>query len=73
MPVAGETVRWGELVMEVLSVSDRRILKVKVTYAPSEQNAPKQIQRDEETQPEQNQRKPADAIKGVNGAAHQTA
>jgi CBS domain containing-hemolysin-like protein len=39
VPVAGETVQWGGALFEVLSVSDRRILKVKVTYAPREQDA----------------------------------
>lgn len=75
VPVTGEAVQWGGLLMEVISVNDRRILKVKVTHAPSQQNAPDQSKRDEEKQFEQsqNQHKPADVVKGVNGAAHQAA
>lgn len=44
VPVNGEIVKWNGLIFEVLSVSDRRILKVKVTYAPHEQNEPGQAQ-----------------------------
>jgi putative hemolysin len=36
VPVPGDSVRQAGLNMEVLGVRDRRILKVKVTYAPSE-------------------------------------
>jgi CBS domain containing-hemolysin-like protein len=39
VPVAGETVRYDGLLFEVLAVNDRRILKVKVTHAPDEQDA----------------------------------
>jgi CBS domain containing-hemolysin-like protein len=42
VPVNGEIVKWDGLVFEVLSVNDRRILKVKVTYAPDEQNSQEQ-------------------------------
>jgi len=38
VPIVGETVTWGDWLMEVLSVNDRRILKVKVTHAPSKQD-----------------------------------
>jgi CBS domain containing-hemolysin-like protein len=48
VPVNGEVVKWDGLVFEVLSVSDRRILKVKVTYAPYEQDRQGQAQDPEE-------------------------
>jgi putative hemolysin len=48
VPVNGEIVKWDGLVFEVLSVSDRRILKVKVTYAPHEQDLQEQEQEQEE-------------------------
>lgn len=47
VPVSGEVVTWNGLIFEVLSVSDRRILKVKVTYAPREQDPQKQEQEQE--------------------------
>ncbi len=58
VPVNGEVVKWNGLIFEVLSVSDRRILKVKVTYALHEQDAQKQQQeakqekREDNSQPE---------------------
>lgn len=42
VPVAGEKVEHGGFVFEVLAVNDRRILKVKVTHAPRQQDAPQQ-------------------------------
>lgn len=48
VPVNGEVVKWNGLVFEVLSVNDRRILKVKVTYAPHEQDSQRQGQAQEE-------------------------
>ncbi|MDW8352747.1 MAG: transporter associated domain-containing protein, partial [Anaerolineae bacterium] len=39
VPVVGEKVEHGGFVFEVLTVNDRRILKVKVTHAPSQTNA----------------------------------
>lgn len=47
VPVDGEVVKWNGLIFEVLSVSDRRILKVKVTYAPHEQDPQRQEQEQE--------------------------
>jgi putative hemolysin len=44
VPEAGETVLWGNALFEVLSVTDRRILKVRVTYAQREQNAQEQAE-----------------------------
>ena len=58
VPVNGEIVKWDGLIFEVLSVSDRRILKVKVTYAPHEQDTQGQEQeakrekREDDSQPE---------------------
>ncbi len=76
VPVAGETVTWHDLLMEVLSVSDRRILKVKVTYAPPEQDALEQDQRERKAAKnatEQNDRDQTSGINSANGTAHQTA
>lgn len=55
VPVIGETVRYAGLVAEVLEVVDRRILKVKVTYEPQQQDQDKGQSQDKlsaETQPE---------------------
>lgn len=40
VPTLGERVKHGDWIFEVLSVDDRRILKVKVTHAPREQDHP---------------------------------
>lgn len=40
VPALGEQVKHGNWIFEVLSVDDRRILKVKVTHAPREQDHP---------------------------------
>ncbi len=42
VPVVGEHVEHGGFVFEVLAVNDRRILKVKVTHAPSQPDAQQQ-------------------------------
>lgn len=46
VPVPGDTVRHDGLILEVLGVRDRRILKVKVTYAPKEDANGETIQED---------------------------
>ena len=72
VPVEGERVTWGEWLMEVLAVNDRRILKVKVTHAPPEQDTRVQTQEQpdqQEAQPDQHDqaRKPD---RQTNGAAN---
>jgi putative hemolysin len=49
VPVAGDIATHDRLIFEVLSVRDRRILKVKVTYAPDE-NPRETLQADEQTE-----------------------
>lgn len=46
VPVPGDIVRHDGLILEVLGVRDRRILKVKVTYAPKEDANGETIQED---------------------------
>ena len=46
VPVVGEKVEHGGFVFEVLAVNDRRILKVKVTHAPRQQDAQPQEARE---------------------------
>jgi CBS domain containing-hemolysin-like protein len=61
VPVAGEKVEHGGFVFEVLAVNDRRILKVKVTHAPRQPDAPQQAAQarpraaDDAAAPEHNQ------------------
>jgi putative hemolysin len=62
VPVAGETVQWGGAIFEVLSVSDRRILKVKVTYAPRDQDAQESEARVQDEP--QREAKPPGAVSG---------
>jgi putative hemolysin len=63
VPEAGETVNWSDAIFEVLSVSDRRILKIKVTHAPREQDAQEKSEdRTEGKGPAEH--KPANAING---------
>lgn len=63
VPEVGETVNWSDAIFEVLSVSDRRILKVKVTYAPREQDAQEKTE-DRLESKEPSERKPANPING---------
>jgi CBS domain containing-hemolysin-like protein len=61
VPEVGETVNWSDAIFEVLSVSDRRILKIKVTYAPREQDAQEKAEERIESK-EPAEHKPANAI-----------
>jgi CBS domain containing-hemolysin-like protein len=69
VPEVAEIVNWSDTIFEVLSVSDRRILKVKVTYAPHEQDAQEKAE-DRLESKEPSERKPANP---VNGPARSTA
>lgn len=69
VPVAGETVHYKDFLFEVLSVNDRRILKVKVTHAPREQDPPEKTRAEQEVpQPERRQ-----ASNAANAAARNAA
>jgi CBS domain containing-hemolysin-like protein len=63
VPDTGEVVHWGEAIFEVLAVSDRRILKIKVTYAPREQDAQEKAE-DRSTSTQSSEQKPATPING---------
>jgi len=68
VPEVGERVNWSDINFEVLSVSDRRILKIKVTYAPREQDA----QQKAEEQIESNEPAEHKSASAINSPARST-
>lgn len=74
VPVAGEFVQWGGVVFEVLSVIDRRILKVKVTLAPREQDTHEQDSEGRTQAGQQREAEPRNPpTTSIGGSAHHPA